>query len=447
MGLLGKIRSLKKSKVVTDELRGNDVAGVGAGQEGPGVETLGGPHLDVDEQRDDYINDTTNEETRVQEYNDARNDDDDVEEEEEINHDGEFIEKEDDGASLDTRSMISESALSDVDVKSGFTELSKVLAAMELEEMQRRENSVQGTTEENVESDISTQDGGELARNLVKLYNDLSVRLMEGKQFDQSLIMLQKAEKLLLEKSMEDGLDQGGDGVVTQSHLQTITYNNMGCLYRRMSLPREALVYLEKALAIEERSGTVHERASTHLNLSASHSVLHHHKEALHHGEKAAVLLQGQLWPGLSFQDGLSALSLQVQALVAHDARRNQLLNDANILAMAYHNIGIEHEHLGQMKEAQVSFTRACSIGTKILGSKSATTAAMIRANKLFQNRNKELHSSHKGSVSAIKQNTHASLKIRQVGDASHRHGHFGKSSKSKSEMKRKASRGTLPFK
>eukprot|EP00889_Picochlorum_renovo_P005810 jgi/Picre1/32840/NNA_008170.t2 len=302
--------------------------------------------------------------------NDARNDADDIEEEEEINHD----------------------------------ELSKVLAAMELEEMQRRENSVQGTTEENVESDISTQDGGELARNLVKLYNDLAVRLMEGKQFDQSLIMLQKAEKLLLEKSMEDGLDQGGDGVVTQSHLQTITYNNMGCLYRRMSLPREALVYLEKALAIEEISGTVHERASTHLNLRAA-------------------------------------------ALVAHDARRNQLLNDANILAMAYHNIGIEHEHLGQMKEAQVSFTRACSIGTKILGSKSATTAAMIRANKLFQHRNKELHSSHKGSVSAIKQNTHASLKIRQVGDTSHRHGHFGKSSKSKSEMKRKASRGTLPFK
>lgn len=443
MGLLGKIRSLKKPKVLRQG-DGDDEVVVGDGH-APDVETHSDsdPHLadvDVDERRDVEYSDVEEESIPYSCHEDS-----------EINHgtlvEGFLIEEEDDGGSLDTRSMISESALSDVDVKSGFTELSKILAAMELEEMQRRENPVQATMEENVESDVSTQDGGELTKNLVKLYNDLAVRLMEGKQFDQSLTMLKKAEKLLLEKSVEDGSEEGGDGVLTRSHLQTITYNNIGCLYRRVSLPREALVYLERALAIEEKSGTVHDRASTHLNLSASHSVLHHHKDALHHGEKAVVLLQGQLWPGLSFQEGLSALLPQLQALVPHDARRNQILNDANILAMSYHNIGIEHEHLGQMKEAQVSFTRACSIGTKILGTKSATTAAMIRANKLFQHRNKEPHSSHKGIVSSIKQNPHASLRIRQVGDVSHRHAHFGKSSKSKSEMKRKASRGTLPFK
>jgi hypothetical protein len=53
-------------------------------------------------------------------------------------------------------------------------------------------------------------------------------------------------------------------------------------------------------------------------------------------------------------QDGLSFLVRQLAAPGAS----HHLLASANVLAMAYHNAAVEHEKLGHLREALVSFTR-----------------------------------------------------------------------------------------
>lgn len=46
-----------------------------------------------------------------------------------------------------------------------------------------------------------------------------------------------------------------------------------------------------------------------------------------------------------------------VRQLAVPGAART-LLGSANVLAMAYHNAAVEHEKLGRLREALVSFTR-----------------------------------------------------------------------------------------
>lgn len=339
--------------------------------------------------------------------------------------------------SLDTRSIISDSVS---DVVEGVD--LNALAGLELEDACAK-----------TPSEISR-------RTLVKRYNDIAVQFMEGKDFDHSLAMLEKAESLLdtldgLKETSDDTKD-GNATVLTRSRLRSMTYNNFGCLYRRISLPEKALEYLEKALEIEELSNNVNECAATHLNLSASHSVLHNDMLALRHGEKAIILIQGQLWPGSTFQEGLATLVAMLLDKTDRASWRAQVMKDAHVLAMAYHNVGTQNERLGRMKEAQVSFSRACSIGMKVLGPRSVTTAALIRGNKLFQERLRDKHNpghalSKHTAPSITRSKSLSNLKGRQ---SEVPRGSMGmKSTKSTASLvgktggkKTKLSKGTLPF-
>lgn len=231
---------------------------------------------------------------------------------------------------------------------------------------------------------------------LVKKYNDVAVGCMEGSSMDQSLVCLLKAEKLL-ENAVQGGKGDGdvgpgerlGGDVSSEQiqRLQSMTYNNLGCLYRRMDEPETSVSYLQKALMIEMSSSNpqVNELASTHLNLSASYSVLHKDVEALRHGERAIVLLQGQLWPGLSFRDGMEKLLTKIAK--EGGAVPRSLLRDAHVLSMAYHNVGTQNERLGRIREAQVSFNRAVRIGEKILGPSDRMTVTLQMNNRMFLQR------------------------------------------------------------
>ena len=361
-------------------------------------------------------------------------------------------EEEDDSLSLDTRSMLSDGFSSEVDVKSGFSELSRVLAQMELEVQERDANVQDHSGHVPLEKKQASFDR---MKDLVKVYNDLAVGYMESKDFDESLSLLNKAESLLLRIDDSVYINEEEQGHLTTSRLSSMTFNNLGCLYRRMSHPESALKYLEKALAIEDLSGTVHERASTHLNLSASHSVLHHETESLHHGEKAIILLQSQLWPGCTFQDGLSHILNKLST----DGQSQQILSDCQVLAMAYHNVGTQHERLNHAKEARVSFSRACTIGLKILGEKSATTAALVRAHKQFLHRehHSQTHHHHHSSakhgnassgsqmVGMTKSKSHTTLKVRQNG-SNRLLGGSKSSATTNQKSKVTRGRGTLPF-
>lgn len=303
----------------------------------------------------------------------------------------------------------------------------------------------------------------------MQLYNDLALRLMDAKDYDQALTMLLKAEGLLsndanwtqpaargngsldlgpkpgsreevacdapaqerahvatadnstlggigpADSSMDESINGGCAFDVLSAkrdRLRAITFNNLGCLYKRRALPDQALGYLQRALVLEQAGGQVHNCASTHLNICASLSALKRYKEALAHAERAILLLQRQLWgpTASTFQDGMAHLTRSTAAATsiaeaatgaakggtgaaaaaaaaqAAEAQRKQrqLLAGVNVLAMAYHNAAVEHERLGQVREAQVSYARACDIGARFLGPRSATASALVKAKKGF---------------------------------------------------------------
>jgi tetratricopeptide (TPR) repeat protein len=233
-------------------------------------------------------------------------------------------------------------------------------------------------------------------------------------------LQLRKAEAVV----DNDAAWQGGPvAAARRQRMRAITYNNLGCLFKRRNLPQLALQYLQKALALEEAGGPVQNSSSTHLNICAAFSALKRPKEvrpgqiawqgwrqgnflnysrlfsgsvgrytpaaapllilsvqALGHAERAIILLQRDLWGAhfaAPFQDGLGMLVRQLHppapaagaaaaaaagAAAASATATRHLLASANLLAMAYHNAGVEHEKLGRLREALVSFTRCASL-------------------------------------------------------------------------------------
>jgi len=157
-------------------------------------------------------------------------------------------------------------------------------------------------------------------------------------------------------------------------------------------MPLEAMEYLQNALSLEESAGNVRDCASTHLNICAAHSALAQYKGALDHAERAILMLQRDIWApvAVTFQEGIAHVAVTLQSLNAPDAtaearhRARCLTASVSVLAMAYHNAAVEHERLDRFREAQVSYSRACTLGTRFLGAKSPTTVALISAQKAF---------------------------------------------------------------
>lgn len=66
--------------------------------------------------------------------------------------------------------------------------------------------------------------------------------------------------------------------------LLAITFNNFGCLYRKISKPKIALFYLNKALDLEIKcQQNPISIAKTHLNLCAVYSSLKKHQKSIFH--------------------------------------------------------------------------------------------------------------------------------------------------------------------
>lgn len=212
-----------------------------------------------------------------------------------------------------------------------------------------------------------------------------------------------------------------------RNRLRAITYNNMGCLMKRHSQPAVALSYLSKALPLEETACNVHNACSTLLNICAAMSALKRYKEALSHAERAILLLQHELWgppsgavpagsPTPSFQTGIvymmrrlaaanialntangggggggtiatTAAAATTTTTTSSSSSSTPIVSLVQLLAMAYHNAAVEHERLGKLKEAGVSFARAATLADRFMGLKVAMTVSLHKALKGFHSR------------------------------------------------------------
>lgn len=226
-----------------------------------------------------------------------------------------------------------------------------------------------------------SSDPSAYARQMVKLYTNLGLKLMDSRKFEDALTLLRKAEALVENDAMWGGAAELLPN--RRDRFRAIAYNNLGCLFKRRGMPQQSLQYLSKALAVVERTGHVQNCSSTHLNICAAYSSLKKHKEALGHAERAIMLLQRQLWsPLVSFHEGLQQL-----CKVVSTAGSKQLLSGVNVLAIAYHNAGLEQERLGRVREAHVCFSRASTLSLKCFGPRAALTLSLQKALKGFLGR------------------------------------------------------------
>lgn len=100
-------------------------------------------------------------------------------------------------------------------------------------------------------------------------------------------------------------------------------YNNLACYYRKTGKPKVALSFFQSALHIEKEVAGPGSIADTHLNICAVLSQLNKHDAALLHGTNAVALIQEML--------------LEEGSLTGERA---------SVLAVAYHNIGVEQEFM-----------------------------------------------------------------------------------------------------
>ena len=173
--------------------------------------------------------------------------------------------------------------------------------------------------------------------------NRQAMDLLRVQEQHQALQLLLRAEELV----------QGLSPSQTQAKLRAITLNNLGCFYKRVGQPMQALEYLQAALDLAAGSDRTN-LAGTHLNICAIQSQLGHHQQALQHA--------------------LEALRLLSAALQAPSP------NQVTTLVIAHHNAGVELEYLRQSDKAAEAYRQGLDLATKHLGPAHPLAASLQRS-------------------------------------------------------------------
>ncbi|RHY33049.1 hypothetical protein DYB32_001930 [Aphanomyces invadans] len=174
-------------------------------------------------------------------------------------------------------------------------------------------------------------------QEVVTLYNQHAMAVLGANDVDNCLDLLKKADQLA-----------SSDKFTFTESLRILTYNNLGCCYRRYVRSRrsrrhrqsrlgklpKALKYLHAAAAIGAETTHVHNLSITFLNLCAIESQLGHHEAALEHAQSAILHAQDELVVDkVDVDDRLDVLDATTE--------EEKIVG----LAIAYHNMAVELEH------------------------------------------------------------------------------------------------------
>lgn len=144
------------------------------------------------------------------------------------------------------------------------------------------------------------------------------------------------AEAILLANNMNED----------NTALLAVTCNNLGCYYKKVGKFHGALSYLRRALKMEAELNTDEVTlAGTHLNLCAILSKLEKHTKAVQHA--------------------LCALELMSNIVAASSSAT---VEEYTVLAVSYHNVGMEREFLGQWDQAATAFQHGYQVAKRLLG-------------------------------------------------------------------------------
>jgi tetratricopeptide (TPR) repeat protein len=124
---------------------------------------------------------------------------------------------------------------------------------------------------------------------------------------------------------------------------RALTFNNLGCYFKKIRRNTDALHCLLKALKIEEGKIDCGNPASTHVNVCVILSAMSRHTHALEHIKSAIALLEYE------------------NSLEEDDANKK----GNSLLAVAYFNKGAELEHLHKEKLAIKAYKKAQEIAVE----------------------------------------------------------------------------------
>lgn len=172
-------------------------------------------------------------------------------------------------------------------------------------------------------------------------YNKLAMEQLQQDSYENSMSYLKQALM--------------GIKVITEEHtknkLMAITFNNLGCLFKRTTNYSEALKYLLKAISLENKlpneSATI---AGAHLNICSILSQQGDHPKAIRHGLRSIFLLK--------------------------NVYREQPKH-LPTLVIAYHNVGTEYQLMGHLEDAEDCLKIGHKLGFDFLGPQHNLTVTL----------------------------------------------------------------------
>jgi len=174
-------------------------------------------------------------------------------------------------------------------------------------------------------------------QSLVLSCNKDGMESMRKGELKAAFEQLKYAEAIMIANNTEASNDS----------LLAVTYNNLGCFFKKTGKMHAALSYLRRALksevALETDDVTV---AGTHLNICSVLSKLGKHDKANQHALMALELISAKL--------------NDLPDTVTHD--------DYMVLAMAYHNVAVEREYLKDWDHAAMAYKQGYQVAKRILG-------------------------------------------------------------------------------
>lgn len=193
-------------------------------------------------------------------------------------------------------------------------------------------------------TDSSFSRGSKLSEEDILHYNRIAMDYLRENKYDSAMNFLKQAYHSL--KQLKDSLHR--------QKLFAITFNNLGCFFKRTGQYKEALSYLFKAVEMEKNLPNEFANiAGSHLNICAILSMEGEHERALRHALKSLYLLKNNF----NSQPGL-----------------------ISTLIIAYHNVGSEYEHLLQFSDAADCYRRGWELSKDHLGLKNQLTNTLKKS-------------------------------------------------------------------
>eukprot|EP01022_Parablepharisma_sp_SALTPOND_P032897 TRINITY_DN872_c0_g1_i1.p1 TRINITY_DN872_c0_g1~~TRINITY_DN872_c0_g1_i1.p1 ORF type:complete len:1576 (+),score=322.07 TRINITY_DN872_c0_g1_i1:18908-23635(+) len=164
--------------------------------------------------------------------------------------------------------------------------------------------------------------------------NRNAMELLQQNQPKSALALLKQTDQLLIEFECKE-----------LAPIQNLTYNNLACSYKKAGNLQKALECLEKGVDICLQYDVKENLAITHLNICAILGQVKKHRAALDHAVKAAF----------QFQEDL----LRVQS--SPEKQQTELSEKTSLLGVAFYNMGMQEEAMGNISPAIEWYRKACS--------------------------------------------------------------------------------------